>query len=53
MLAAGFVIDHRSWAPGRINLVMIATDGRNDDPKSITRPQLLAEIAKFHRALAR
>jgi hypothetical protein len=37
----------RNWVPGRINLVFIATDGRNDDAKSITRAQLLSELAKL------
>lgn len=37
----------RNWVPGRINLVFIATDGRNDDAKSITRAQLLAELGKL------
>ena len=30
----------RNWMPGRINLVLIATDGRNDDDQSISRAQL-------------
>jgi hypothetical protein len=38
----------RSWVPGRINVVLIATDGRNDDPDSITRAQLLAELTELH-----
>jgi hypothetical protein len=38
----------RSWVPGRINVVLIATDGRNDDPDSISRVQLLAELKKLH-----
>jgi hypothetical protein len=37
----------RNWVPGRINLVFIATDGRNDDDRSITRAQLLAELGKL------
>jgi len=37
----------RNWVPGRINIVFIATDGRNDDDKSISRAQLLAELAKL------
>jgi hypothetical protein len=38
----------RSWVPGRINVVLIATDGRNDDPDSISRARLLAELRKLH-----
>jgi hypothetical protein len=38
----------RNWAPGRINLVLITTDGKNDDDVSITRPQLLAELRKLN-----
>jgi hypothetical protein len=37
----------RNWVPGRINLVFIATDGRNDDDASISRAQLLAELGKL------
>jgi hypothetical protein len=37
----------RNWAPGRINLVFIATDGRNDDDRSISRTELLTELGKL------
>jgi len=37
----------RNWVPGRINIVFIATDGRNDDDRSISRAQLLAELGKL------
>jgi hypothetical protein len=37
----------RTWMPGRINIVLIATDGRNDDDNSIGRPQLIAELKKL------
>ncbi len=37
----------RTWMPGRINIVLIATDGRNDDDSSISRAQLLAELQKL------
>jgi hypothetical protein len=37
----------RNWAPGRINLVFIATDGRNDDDRSISRAELLTELGKL------
>jgi hypothetical protein len=37
----------RTWMPGRINIVLIATDGRNDDDVSISRAQLVAELQKL------
>ncbi|GIJ58371.1 substrate-binding and VWA domain-containing protein [Virgisporangium aurantiacum] len=37
----------RTWMPGRINVLLIATDGRNDDDNSISRAQLLAELQKL------
>lgn len=35
------------WTPGRINLVLIMTDGKNEDVDSISRDELLAELAKL------
>jgi hypothetical protein len=37
----------REWEPGRLNLVIVMTDGRNEDPKGISRADLLAELAKL------
>ncbi|MEU7784969.1 substrate-binding domain-containing protein [Amycolatopsis sp. NPDC049159] len=37
----------REWEPGRLNLVIVMTDGRNEDPHSISRPDLLAELAEL------
>ena len=37
----------RNWTPGRINLVLIMTDGRNDDTTSISRERLLTELQKL------
>lgn len=37
----------QNFEPGRINTVVVLTDGRNDDPHSITRETLLAELAKL------
>jgi Ca-activated chloride channel family protein len=34
----------RKWQPGRINVVVILSDGKNDDPGSITLEQLLARL---------
>ena len=35
------------WEPGRLNLVIVLTDGRNEDPRGISREDLLAELAKL------
>jgi hypothetical protein len=38
----------RSWTAGQINLLLITTDGQNDDPGGgISRAQLLAELGKL------
>jgi Mg-chelatase subunit ChlD len=37
----------RHWTPGRINLVLVMTDGRNEDEESIGRSRLLAELAEL------
>ncbi|MEV1142794.1 VWA domain-containing protein, partial [Micromonospora sp. NPDC049799] len=37
----------RNWTPGRINLVLVMTDGRNEDEESIGRAAFLAELAKL------
>jgi hypothetical protein len=37
----------QNWEPGRINLVLILTDGRNQDKKSIDRATLVAELTKL------
>ncbi|MEW2330811.1 substrate-binding and VWA domain-containing protein [Micromonospora chersina] len=34
----------RHWTPGRINLVLVMTDGRNEDAESIGRTKFLAEL---------
>ncbi|WP_410814767.1 substrate-binding domain-containing protein [Micromonospora sp. 067-2] len=35
------------WTPGRINLVLVMTDGRNEDDDSIGRSRFLAELAQL------
>ncbi|MER7334448.1 MULTISPECIES: substrate-binding and VWA domain-containing protein [unclassified Micromonospora] len=35
----------RHWTPGRINLVLVMTDGRDEDEDSIGRSRFLAELA--------
>jgi hypothetical protein len=37
----------REWEPGRLNLVIVLTDGRNDDLHGVSRADLLAELAKL------
>ncbi|MEV6871957.1 substrate-binding domain-containing protein [Amycolatopsis sp. NPDC051128] len=37
----------REWEPGRLNLVIVMTDGRNEDPHGVSRADLLAELAKL------
>lgn len=44
---AAYKDSRQSWAPGRINVVVLLTDGRNDDNgQGVNRKQLLAELAK-------
>ncbi|MEH1169804.1 substrate-binding domain-containing protein [Micromonospora sp. CPCC 205539] len=35
------------WTPGRINLVLVMTDGRNEDDESIGRSKFLAELTRL------
>ncbi|MCE7010738.1 substrate-binding and VWA domain-containing protein [Kibdelosporangium philippinense] len=37
----------QNWEPGRINLVVVLTDGKNEDRKGISRQELLAELVKL------
>ncbi|MEV6812103.1 substrate-binding and VWA domain-containing protein [Micromonospora sp. NPDC051296] len=37
----------RNWTPGRINLVLVMTDGRNEDDDSIGRAAFLAELERL------
>ena len=34
----------QSWAPGRLNVVVVITDGRNDDPGGISAADLLTRL---------
>lgn len=36
-----------NWEPGRINVVVVLTDGKNDNRSGITRDTMLAELAKL------
>ncbi|MFC5686182.1 VWA domain-containing protein [Amycolatopsis mediterranei] len=40
----------REWEPGRLNLVIVMTDGRNEDPRGISRADLLTELAGLQDA---
>lgn len=44
---AAYQSARQNFEPGRINTVIVMTDGRNDDANSITREVLLAELAKL------
>lgn len=37
----------RNWTPGRINMVLILTDGRDDNKRGIKREVLLRELGKL------
>ncbi|WP_245931083.1 substrate-binding and VWA domain-containing protein [Actinokineospora auranticolor] len=36
-----------NWEPGRLNLVVVLTDGKNEDRDGITRDKLLEELGKL------
>ncbi|MFJ8916731.1 VWA domain-containing protein [Amycolatopsis sp. NPDC102389] len=38
---------HKEWERGRLNLVIVMTDGRNTDPGGISRENLVAELEKL------
>lgn len=44
---AAYQAARQNFEPGRINTVIVMTDGRNEDANSISRDQLLAELAKL------
>ncbi|RSM65162.1 VWA domain-containing protein [Kibdelosporangium aridum] len=45
---AAYQSARQNWEPGRINLVVLLTDGRNDDDgRGISQQQLLAELNKL------
>ena len=51
---AAYASARKSWEQGRLNIVVVMTDGRNEDPSGISRAQLLAELGKLadpHRPL--
>jgi len=46
-ILAAYRNSRQNWEPGRINLVVVLTDGRNEDRDSIGKDQLLAELGKL------
>ncbi|MEV6912166.1 VWA domain-containing protein [Amycolatopsis sp. NPDC051071] len=38
----------KEWEPGKLNMVIVMTDGRNTDPGGISRENLVAELGKLH-----
>ncbi|MFI6305757.1 VWA domain-containing protein [Amycolatopsis thailandensis] len=37
----------KEWAQGKLNLVIVMTDGRNTDPGGVSRENLMAELGKL------
>jgi ABC-type molybdate transport system substrate-binding protein len=46
-ILAAYQNARQSWQLGRINVVVVLTDGRNEDPDSIGLPGLLAELGRL------
>lgn len=44
---AAYQEGRQNWEPGRINTVVVLTDGKNEDPNGISLDQLLAELGKL------
>jgi len=44
---AAYQSARQNYEPGRINVVILMTDGRNDDKNSISRETLLSELGKL------
>ncbi|MDX8037044.1 substrate-binding domain-containing protein [Lentzea sp. BCCO 10_0856] len=44
---AAYTSARENWEPGRINLVVVLTDGKNEDPQGINQEQLLAQLAEL------
>jgi hypothetical protein len=44
---AAFQESRKNWEPGRINAVVVLTDGKNEDPDGISIDTLLAELDKL------
>ena len=44
---AAYQDGRQNWEAGRINTIVVMTDGKNEDPGGMTIDQLLAELAKL------
>lgn len=44
---AGYQNARANWEPGKINVVVVMTDGQNEDANGISRADLLAQLAKL------
>jgi hypothetical protein len=44
---AAYQDGRQNWEPGRINTIVVLTDGKNEDPNGISLDQLLAELGKL------
>lgn len=44
---AAYVEATRTWEGRRLNLVVLLTDGRNEDPESVTRERLLSRLREL------
>ncbi|HEV2784030.1 MAG TPA: substrate-binding and VWA domain-containing protein [Actinophytocola sp.] len=44
---AAYQDGRQNWEPGRINAVVVMTDGKNEDPDGISLDTLLAELGKL------
>jgi hypothetical protein len=44
---AAYTSARQNWEPGRINLVVVLTDGKNEDRAGISQQQLLDDLAKL------
>jgi hypothetical protein len=49
-LLAAYEQLRNDYVAGRRHLIVLLTDGRNDDTDSISQPRLLASLARLHRA---
>jgi hypothetical protein len=45
-ILAAYQVVKEGWDPGKVNSVVMFTDGKNDDKAGISLPQLLAELQK-------
>jgi Ca-activated chloride channel family protein len=44
---AAYQYMQKNWQPRQLNLLVVLTDGQNDDPGSISRPDLLARLRQL------